>query len=388
MIKNFTFQSPTKIIFGKGSISALKREIPQDKRILLIYGNSSLKKYEILDKIKKALIGRKEVFEFSGITPNPEYEYLLKCVEYVRTNKIDYILAAGGGSVIDAAKFVALATLFEDEPWKIIESFGACCKKALPLATIVTCPGSGSEVNRDAVISRGSKKAKLPFGNLAIYPEFAILDPELTFTLSVEQTANGILDTFIHVLEQYLTVSVNAKLQDRFAESILLTLIEDGPLALKEPENYEVRSNLMLCSTMAMNGFLRAGVPMDWAMHMISHEITSLLGISHARALAVLVEPYLNYCRNQKADKLLQYSKRVWNISEQNDQKSIDLALSNTLDFFKSLGFKTKLSDYGISKKELEKVVKQLLSHQMIKLGENRNITPEIVATILEPYVL
>ena len=297
-------------------------------------------------------------------------------------------MAAGGGSVIDAAKFVSLASLYDGDSWKIIESFGACCKESIPLSVVVTCPGSGSEVNRDAVISRTSKKAKLPMGNLAIYPKLAILDPELTYTLSVEQTANGILDTFIHVLEQYLTVNVNAKLQDRFSESILLTLIEDGPMALKEPENYEVRSNIMLCSTMAMNGFLRAGVPMDWAMHMISHEITSLLGIPHARALAILIEPYLNYFRNQKHDKLLQYSKRVWNIFEDNEEKCIDLALRKTLDFFHSLGFKTKLSDYGITKKEIEKLAKLLISHQMIKLGENRNITPEIVSSFLESYIL
>ena len=177
MIKNFTFQSPTKIIFGKGSISALKREIPLDKRILIIYGNSSLKKYGIYDQIKKALANRKEVFEFSGIRSNPEYEHLLKCVEFVKENKIDYLLAAGGGSVMDAAKFVSLASLYKGDAWKIVESFGACCKEALPVATIVTCPGSGSELNRDAVISRASKKAKLPLGKLAIYPKFAILDP-------------------------------------------------------------------------------------------------------------------------------------------------------------------------------------------------------------------
>lgn len=383
MIKNFTLIAPTKIIFGKGAISALKREIPSDKRIVFIFGSHSLKDKGTYQKIIDCLSGKSFVKEFSGITPNPEYDYLLKCIEEVKENKIDYILAAGGGSVMDAAKFVALAALYDGDPWKIIESFGACCNKALPLATVVTNSASGSEVNRDAVISRASKKAKLPFGNIAVYPQFSILDPELTYTLSAEQTANGILDTFIHVLEQYLTSCVNAKLQDRFAESILLTLLEDGPIAIKEPENYEARSNLMLCSTMAMNGFLRAGVPMDWAMHMISHEITSLLGIAHSRALAILVEPYLKYCRNKKRDKLLQYSRRVWNIFENDEEKVIDLGLEKTIAFFKSLGFKIKLSDYGISSKDVDKIVKQLISHKMIKLGENRNITPEVVKEML-----
>ncbi len=383
MIRNFTFYSPTKIIFGKGSIAAIKREIPHDKKLMLLYGNSSLKKNGTYDKIKSALSDRTEIFEFSGIDPNPDYDYLLNCINEVKREKIDYLLAAGGGSVIDAAKFVAIASLYEDDPWEIIKTFGACANKAIPLASIVTLPASGSEVNRDAVISRKSKKAKLPFGNIAIYPQFTILDPELTFTLSKEQTANGILDTFVHVLEQYLTINVNAKLQDRFAESILLTLLEDGTIAYNEQDNYEARSNLMLCSTMAMNGFLRAGVPMDWATHMISHEITSLLDIPHARALALVIGPYLDYCKKQKHEKLLQYSRRVWNIYEVNEEKAIDMALDKTMIFFKSLGFKTKLSDYGITEKEIDKIVRQLISHQMIKLGENRNITPEVVASIL-----
>ena len=385
MIKNFTFQSPTKIIFGKGSIGALKREIPLDKKVMLLYGCSSLKSSGAYDAIKKALAERPEVFEFSGITSNPEYEYLLKCIELVKANKIDYLLAAGGGSVIDAAKFVALAALYEGEPWKIIESFGACTNKAIPLATVVTLPASGSEVNRDAVISRASKKAKLPLGNPAVYPQFAILDPELTFSLSSEQTANGILDTFVHVLEQYLTYPVNAKLQDRFAESILTTLLEDGPLAMKEPDNYEARSNLMLSSSMAMNGFLRAGVPMDWATHMISHEITSLFGIPHARALAVVIEPYLSHCKEKKFQKLLQYSRRVWNIYETDENKAVDASIKMTMDFFKSLGFKTKLSDYNLTDKDVEKITKQLVSHRMVKLGEHRDITPEVVASFLLP---
>ena len=381
MIKNFTFQSPTKIIFGKGAVGALKREIPVDKRILLIYGSQSLKKYGAYDSIKKALADRPEVYEFSGITSDPEYDYLLKCVDFAKDKKIDYILAAGGGSVIDAAKFVALASLFNGDPWKIVDSFGACCKKALPIAAIVTLPASGSEVNRDAVISRCSKKAKLPLGNVAVYPQFAVLDPELTYSLPYEQTANGILDTFVHVLEQYLTYPVNAKLQDRFSESILITLIEDGPVALKEPDNYESRSNLMLSSAMAMNGFLRAGVPMDWATHMISHEITSLFGIPHARALAVVIGPYLHYCMEKKFKKLLQLSRRVWNIFEPNENKAVELAIEKTIDFFKSLGFKTEISDYNLTNKDIEKVVKQLVSHRMVKLGEHRDITPEIVAS-------
>lgn len=382
MISNFTFQSPTKLIFGRGALGAIKREIPIEKKIMLVYGRDSLKTNGIYNKIV-SILGSRIVCEFSGISSDPEYEFLLKGIEKIRANNIDYLLAAGGGSVIDATKFMALAARYDGEPWRIVERFGAGCSSAIPVATIVTLPASGSEVNRDAVISRASKKAKLPIGNPLIYPQFSILDPELTFTLPEEQTANGILDTFAHVLEQYLTVPVNAKLQDRFAESILQTLIEDGHIALKEPQNYEARSNIMLCSTMAMNGFLRAGVPMDWAAHMISHELTALTGIAHARALAVIIPLYLNYCRESKRLKLLQYAKRVWNIDTDNENKAIDAVLQKTTSFFETLGFKTKLSDYSIGQKEIEKIVKQLVSHQMIKLGEFRAITPEDVKKMM-----
>lgn len=383
MIKNFTFQSPTKLIFGKGSIGALKREIPPDKNILLLFGGSSLKTFGTYDKIKDALSNREFLTEYSGIEPNPEYEQLLDCVDIVRKNNINYILAAGGGSVIDAAKFVALAALYEGNPWHIVETFGACCKAALPLSVIVTLPASGSEVNRDTVISRVSKKAKLPVGNSFIYPQFAILDPTLTYTLPEEQTANGILDTFVHVLEQYLTTDLNAKLQDRFAESILLTLIEEAPIVLSEPENYDSRSNIMLCSSMAMNGFLRAGVQGDWSSHMISHELTTLLGLPHARALAVIVPLILNYCIDSKKDKLVRYAREVWHISDCDKNKLAHVAIEKTVEFFHQLGFKTKLSDYSVGEKEIDKLVKQLISHQMIKLGENRNITPDVVRGIL-----
>ena len=386
MIKNFTLQTPTKIIFGRGAIGAIKREIPDDKRIMLVYGCNSLKSNGVYEKIK-ALLGSRIICEFSGIGPDPEYEILLEAIELANKNKVDYLLAAGGGSVIDAAKFIAMAAMYDGEPWNIAETFGACVKAALPIATIVTLPASGSEVNRDAVISRDSKKAKLPMGNLCIYPQFSVLDPELTFTLPIEQTANGILDIFVHVLEQYLTIPANGKLQDRFAEGILRTLIEEAPVVLKEPDNYEARSNIMLSAAMAMNGFLRAGVPMDWASHMISHEITSLIGIPHARALAVVIPPYLSYCKEAKKEKLLQYGKRVWDIYDSPEDKCVELVLKKTTEFFEMLGFKTSLKDYGINNKDIEKIVKQLASHKMVKLGENRSITPEVVRIILEAAV-
>lgn len=383
MLRNFTLYSPTKIIFGKGAVAAVKGEIPVGKKIMLVYGAKSLKENGTYDMIKTSLKDRGEIIEFSGIAPDPDFDYLLNGVQLARQNNVDYLLAAGGGSVIDGAKFIAMAAKYQGDPYKIIQSFGSCVKEALPLATIVTLPASGSEVNRDAVISRKSKKIKLPMGNPLIYPQFSILDPELTFDLPAQLTANGVLDIFVHVLEQYLTYPVGAKLQDRFAESILQTLIEDGLKLVKEPKDYEARSNVMLSSSMAMNGFLRAGVPMDWASHMISHELSAVTNLPHARALALVVIPYLNYFREPKKEKLLQYASNVWNIDCISENEAIDEALNRTLEFFKSLGFKTGLKDYSIGEKEIAKVVKLLVSHQMIRLGENRNVTPIEVEKLL-----
>jgi NADP-dependent alcohol dehydrogenase len=382
-MKNFTFYNPTKIIFGKGTIGALKNEVPAGKKIMLVFGGGSIKKNGVYEEIMKALEGR-EVYEFSGVEANPTYETLMKCVEQVREKKVDFLIAAGGGSVIDGTKFVAAAAPFNDDPWKILQTFGACVKEALPFATVLTLPATGSEMNNGSVITRAEIKAKLPFKSPLVYPVFSVLDPLKTFTLPARQIANGVVDAFVHIVEQYLTQPAHAKVQDRFAEGLLHTLIEDGPLALKEPENYDVRANLMFAATMALNGLIGCGVPQDWSTHMIGHELTALYGLDHAVTLAIVLPGNLHLRKNLKHDKLLQYAIRVWEIKSGNDEHKISEAIRKTVEFFEKMGVKTRLSDYGLGVEAIDKVLAQLKSHQMIKLGENGDVDLEVSRQILD----
>ncbi len=382
-MKNFTFFNPTKIIFGQGTIGALKNEIPAGKKIMLVYGGGSIKKNGTYDEIMRALEGR-QVEEFSGVEPNPTYETMMKCVEKVKATGCDFLLAAGGGSVIDGTKFVAAAALFEGDPWKILKTFGSCVKKALPFASVLTLPATGSEMNSGSVITRAEFKAKLPFKSDLVYPVFSVLDPMKTYTLPAKQVANGVVDSFVHIVEQYLTQPAHAEVQDRFAEGLLHVLIEQGPLALKEPENYEVRSNLMFAATMALNGLIGCGVPQDWSTHMIGHELTALYGLDHAVTLAIVLPGNLTLRKQLKHDKLLQFAQRVWEIKSGNDEHKISEAIKKTSEFFESLGVKTRLGDYNLGEEAIEKVVAQLKSHQMIKLGENGDVNLEVSRQILE----
>ncbi|MDD2238197.1 MAG: iron-containing alcohol dehydrogenase, partial [Kiritimatiellae bacterium] len=256
-MNNFTFCNPVNILFGRGRIADLPGEIPKDARVLIAYGGGSIKKNGVLDAVHTALAGY-TITEFAGIEPNPSYETLMKAVELIREKDINFILAVGGGSVIDGVKFIAAAVPFEGDPWDLLTR-GAKAKSVLPFGTVLTLPATGSEMNCGSVITRKSIQTKLPFMSPLIYPIFSILDPETTFSLPPRQISNGIVDAFVHVMEQYLTYPAEGHLQDRFAEGILQTLIEDGPKALKTPEKYEVRANLMWCATLALNGLIGAG---------------------------------------------------------------------------------------------------------------------------------
>ncbi len=271
-MQNFTLHTPTKVLFGEGQIANLRNEVPENARILITYGGGSVKRTGVLDQVHAALKGL-HVFEFGGIEPNPSYETLMKCVEVVHNEKIDFLLAVGGGSVIDGTKFIAAAANYLGEPWDILETYGSKITSAIPLAAVLTLPATGSEMNKGAVITRRATGDKRAFQSPFVMPQFAILDPVVTYTLPAHQVANGVVDAFVHTVEQYLTYPVDAKVQDRFAEGLLLTLIEEGPRALAEPENYDVRANIMWSATMALNGLIGAGVPQDWATHMLGHEL-------------------------------------------------------------------------------------------------------------------
>ena len=379
---NFVFQNPTKIVFGKGSINQIAGEIPQEAKVLITYGGGSALRNGVLAEVKTALRGY-DITEFGGIEPNPEYETIMKGVALAREKKIDFLLAVGGGSVIDATKFMAAVIPFKDDPARLLENAGSAIVRALPIGVVVTLPASGSEMNNRAIISRKAVRYKRAIMNPFLFPRFAILDPTKTYTLPVRQIGNGVVDTFVHVLEQYMTYPVCGIVQDRLAEGLLQVLIEEGPKALSDPQNYDVRANLMWCATMALNGLIGAGVPQDWAAHRIGYELTVLYGMDHAQTLAVLVPAMFKILESDKRQKLLQYGERVWGINKGNDGERVDAAIEKTREFFEKMQLPSRLSAYKITDKCIPLVVEQLKAHSLVNLGERQNVTPEVVEKIL-----
>ena len=379
---NFSFYNPTKILFGQNQIARISREIPPEARILLTCGGGSIKRNGVYDQVMAALAGR-TVLEFSGIEPNPTYETLMEAVRVVREQRIDFLLAVGGGSVIDGTKFIAAAAPFTGEPWDILAK-RAPITQAIPLGTVLTLPATGSEMNSGSVVTRRATQDKLAFMHPLVYPRFSVLDPTVTLTLPPRQVGNGVVDAFTHIMEQYLTYPVNAPVQDRFAEGLLLTLIEEGPKALATPEDVAVRANVMWCATLALNGLIGAGVPGDWATHMIGHEITALHGLDHAQTLAIILPAMMNVKRDRKRAKLLQYAARVWEINSGSEDERIDAAIERTRAFFESLGVRTYLRDYGIGAEAVPALLAQLERHQMTALGEHQDIDLATSRRILE----
>lgn len=380
---NFDFFNPTHILFGKGRIADLSKVVPDDARILLLYGGGSIKTNGIFEQVQSALAGH-AVREFGGIEPNPSYETLMRAVELVRSENIDFLLAVGGGSVIDGTKFVAAAAGFEGDPWQILERRGSNVTRALPFGAILTLPATGSEMNSGAVVTRKSLQAKVAFSNRLLYPKFSILDPETTYTLPARQVGNGVVDAFAHIMEQYMTYPVNSPVQDRFAEGLLLTLIEEGPKLMSAPDDYEVRANIMWCATLALNGLIGAGVPQDWATHMVGHELTALYDLDHAQTLAVVMPGMLRVRKESKRAKLLQYAQRVWNLLDGDDDARIDAAIARTQAFFEQMGVKTRLGDYGLGAGAIDAVLAQLEAHRMVTLGERRDVTLDVSRQVLE----
>ena len=376
-MNQFNFYNPTKIIFGRDRFNELNHLVPKDAKVLVLYGGGSVKKFGTLDRVLAALPNR-EILEFGGIEANPRYETLMKAVDLVRAEKIDFLLAVGGGSVIDGTKFIALASYYEGDGLDLLRdrSITANLKQALPLAA------TGSEMNRGGVVS--SPIGKLGFGNDLVFPKFSLVDPSLTFTLPETQVANGVVDTFVHVMEQYMTYPAEGRFQDRTSEGILKTLIEIGRATIDNPTDYDLRANLVWCATMGLNGLIGAGVPQDWATHRIGHELTALFGIDHAKTLAIIMPSLWNIMRETKREKLLQYGERVLNITTGSEENRIDQIIETTRQFFESLGIKTRLSDYGIGADQIDSILAALELHNMTALGERGEITLEISRKILE----
>ena len=384
-MRNFEFYNPVRICFGKGEIVQLSKLVPKGANILLTYGGGSIKKNGIYDQVMKALIGF-NVVEFSGIEANPHYETLMKGVALVKEHKIDFLLAVGGGSVLDGTKFIAAAALWEgSDPWEILSRRSEMhVDKALPIGTVLTLPATGSEMNGNSVVTRWETHDKLAFDSEHVMPRFSILDPEVVFSLPQIQVANGIVDAFIHVMEQYLTFPVNAPIQDRFAESILITLIEEGPKVLADRANYDAAANFMWAATMALNGLIGAGVPQDWATHMIGHELTALHGIDHGQTLCIVLPGIMKLKRENKKEKILQYGERVWKITEGTTDERIDATIQKTVEFFESVGIKTKLADYGVGSEIIAKIVDRFVKRGIKAIGERGDLTTEDIAKVLE----
>jgi NADP-dependent alcohol dehydrogenase len=379
-MKNFTYWNPVKIIFGSNSLDRLESLLPDHEMIMLVTGGGSIKKNGVYDKVKTALKNKKFI-EFSGITPNPEYDTCMDAVNTARKNNVTFLLSAGGGSVLDATKFISAALMFEEgDPWDLVVK-DVPVKKALPVGCVLTLPATGSEVNGNSVISRGSQGRKKAFSSPLIMPVFSILDPAATLTLSARQTANGIVDSFVHVMEQYLTFDVNTPLQDRQSEAILSTLIEVAEILKQNPQDINARANLMWSASNALSGLINCGVVQDWSTHIIGHEITVLHGLDHAQTLAIIFPALMRHQKKNKAEKIIQYGKRVWQLKG-SDAEIIDNAILKTAAFFEFAGNPSTLSAYNISVESCKSAADNIARYYG-NIGEHNNIGKNEVLEIL-----
>lgn len=381
---NFELYNPTQLVFGKGQIAKISDLIPKEAKVLITYGGGSIFKNGVYDQVRKALHGY-DITEFGGIEPNPRYETLMKAVEIIREKQLDFILAVGGGSVIDGTKFISAAVKFDGKPMDILKKGIRILDNAVPFGTVLTLPATASEMNSGAVITINETQEKLSFGGPALFPKFSICDPEVVASLPKRQIQNGIIDAYTHVLEQYLTYPHDALLQDRISEGILQTLIEIGPEVVENPTDYKLASNYMWSCTMALNGIIQKGVPTDWATHMIGHELTALFEIDHARTLAIIGPNLYRVMFETKKDKLAQYGKRVWNVADGTIDEMAVEAIEKTVEFFHRMGMQTKLSEYTQDyEKTADFIARRFEERGWKGLGEKKNITPEKVKNIVE----
>ena len=383
---NFELYNPTQYVFGKDQTQKLATLVPQNAKVLLAYGGGSIFKNGVYNQVKSALSDF-EVVEFGGIEPNPRFETLMKAVAIIREQNINFILAVGGGSVIDGVKFISGAVNYEGDPIAILKNrvLFTDVTKVVPFGTVLTLPATGSEMNSGAVVTIEATQEKLTLGGSALFPKFSICDPSVIASLPKRQIQNGVVDAFTHVMEQYLTYPHDALLQDRLAESILQTLIEIGPDVAENPTDYRLASNYMWCATMALNGLIQKGVPSDWATHMIGHELTALYEIDHARTLAIIGPNLYRVMFDSKKEKLAQYGKRVWNIEGNNEDEIAQQAIDKTVAFFHTMGMKTKLSENTKNYQQTaDFIVNRFEERGWKALGEKQNVTIDKVKAIVE----
>lgn len=382
-MNNFEFYCPTKMVFGKGSIAKLEELIDKNKKVLMIYGGGSIKKNGVYDQVKNALKNH-TVFEFSGIEPNPTYETCMKAVELVKKENIDFLLAVGGGSTLDGTKFIAAASKYKgEEPYDIV-SKELAVEEALPIGSVMTLPATGSEMNCAAVISRTSTQEKFAMRDAHVYPQFSIIDPETTFSLPIGQVRNGIVDTFVHVMELYATYDVNTPLQDSWALGLIKTLIQEAPKVLKDNTDYDAKANICWCATCGLNYWLSVGAVQDWSTHRIGHELTAFYGLAHGQSLAIVLPRLWQERKSNKAQKLAKLAREVYGCKETDDLKAADCAIKKTEEFFNSIGMPTKLADYKVDANEAAQRVKDRFEKRGTLLGEDLKVTPQMVYDILK----
>ncbi len=371
---NYTYFNPTSIEFGTDKIKSIVNYIDKKLKVLVVYGGGSIKKNGVYEQVTTALEGY-TWFEFGGVEPNPSIETLNKAVEIIKDEKIDFVLAVGGGSVIDGSKYLVAAALYDGDAWDFLE--GKAVEKALPLGAILTLPATGSESNATAVISKNSTNEKRYFGSALVYPKFAVLDPSVMSTLDDRQLANGLVDAFVHTCEQYLTYPNTSLLHDGYAQTILKGL---HILAQDWKNRHEIKwqENLMLLANQALNGFIGSGVPQDWATHMIGHELTAFYGLDHARSLAVVQPQLLRVMIEDKQEKLTQMGKEVFGMPH-----NYEMVIEAIEFMYHSIGVSTNLADYNIDDKVVENITSALKKHGMTNIGEKGNVTLEKVTQIL-----
>ena len=377
-MENFIFQNPTKLIFGKGMIAQLSKEIPAGKRVMVTFGGGSVKKNGVYAQVKEALKAF-EVVEFWGIESNPKVETLREAIKLGKEKQVDFLLAVGGGSVIDGTKLIAAGLLYDGDAWDLV--LKGVSKHAVPLATVLTLPATGSEMNNGAVISRKETAEKFAF--YSFNPVFSILDPTVTFTLPKWQVACGIADTFVHVMEQYMTRPGQSRLMDRWAEGVIQSLVEIAPSIMENQEDYDKMADFMLCATMGLNHFIAMGVCEDWATHMIGHELTALHGLTHGATLAIVLPGLWRTLKQKKMAKLVQLGERVWGIQDGSDEERADRTIEKTEAFFRSLGLPTRLGDAQIGDDTIIEIERRFIERK-IGFGEDGDVTAEVARRILE----
>lgn len=382
-MNNFDFCTPTRIIFGKGSMAKLQELLPPSKTIMMVYGGGSIKANGVYAQVKKALDGF-NCIEFGDVEPNPRYETLMRAVKIAQENQVGFLLSVGGGSVLDGTKFIAAAACFtQGDPWSICAA-AAPVERALPLGDIITLPATGSEMNGNAVISRESSAEKFAFGSPLVMPQFSIIDPETTYTLPERQTRNGIVDTFVHVMEQYATREVNTPVQDLSAIAIIRTLVQEAPKVMRQPKDYEARANLFWCATLGLNYWIAQGTVQDWATHMIGHELTAIFGLDHAQTLAIVLPRLWKHRLEHKAAKLAKLGREVWNVAETDEKASALACIERTLEFFRSIGMKTSLAEYEIDASQAAGEVYRRFAARGTTLGEDPQMDAAQIAAILK----